>query len=349
MFSDPLRHFLYACLTSFLSLVVCVFFVEFFLRWHRPEYSYQAKALRNFDSHRLLLRPSYGMSTYPHPDREEWVSVRYDGHGLRTLSSPSPYTFSKAWGFFGDSYVENLRIQEDELFTTHLAQKLQAKKTGVFNFGVEGYGPDQSYLTYLDFPFRDRLQKVFYIFCHNDLVNLSQNQIFSLQDQTLVSQLKSELPLWKKMLGQLYLTYFFLESYHQLHGLETKKFFRSSSEHVDTPWLGDAPLQRRYQRRKQKQHKVGLKELKVFKFILKNWRAEVKKRGGEFEVIVLPDRLSHEMALNFKSLSKSWHFTRDYFLEEFEGQHKWTFQNDDHWNELAQKRFASFLLEKFKP
>lgn len=349
MKTSTTRSFSFAFFAVSIAFVLSLAAAEILVRWQRPQYSYQAQALRDFDSHRLLMRPSYGMTKHPHPDKDELVSVRYDQNGLRLSSGPSAYKFSKAWGFFGDSYVENLRIHQDELFTSHLALALQDKQRGIFNFGVEGYGPDQSYLAYLDFPEKDRLKKVFYVFCHNDLANLSQNKIFDLQGGQLVAQLKSEVPLWKRFIGQFYLTYFVLDQVHQWQGRNTKKFFDADSAYTDIPWLGSGALQLRYLRRERKALDVGLKELKLLKAILKNWRAEVEERGGEFEVVVLPDRRSDEMAQGLQTLSERWHFSRGFFLEEFEQQEDWTFENDDHWNELAQKRFADFLLENFKP
>lgn len=351
MRNQSLSSFFFAFLTIFFALGVGLLTAEVCLRWLRPHYSYQAKALRELDSHRLLIRPSYAMTTYPHPDKDELVRVRYDRHGLRVAAGGPAYQHPQIWGFFGDSYVENLRIQQGQLFIDHLSLALEEQDQGVLNFGVEGYGPDQSYLAYLDFPHKNQLKKVFYIFCHNDLANLVENKIFDLRAGQLKRLLASELPLWKKAIGRFYLTYFALDVFHQWRGRETEKFFRPFSANRTTPWLGRKNLQARHQKRRQGPIHVGAKELKLLKRILVNWREEVESRGGEFEVVVLPDRRSHEVAQSFQGLydQGNWHFTRSEFFEHFDRQEDWMFENDDHWNELAQKKFADYLLRKFAP
>ena len=73
----------------------------------------------------------------------------------------------------------------------------QTDQVTVLNFGVDAYGLDQSYLSYLHSPPAEHLNHIVYVFCGNDIRNLYENQLYDLaEDRALVSLDIPSRPWW---------------------------------------------------------------------------------------------------------------------------------------------------------
>lgn len=332
-----------------LGLCLGLFLCEWGLRFLRPQYAYQAQAMTQLDQQRFLVRPADSKTSYPHPDRDEKVAVFYDHYGLRVGSESRKRRFDddqKLWGFFGDSFTENLRISYDDSFTARLEKSLDID---ILNFGVEGYGTDQSYLHYKNFEHKNQLEKVVYLFHFNDLQDVLHNQLFSLEDGRPVSQLKNRVSFIKLFLGQFYLTYFVLDSYYQLKGRSLQPFFSSETKDEFIPLLAETESKKSYEKRKlvswDMKEAMADENIELVQKLVQLWRDEVHAMNAEFFLVVLPDQKSDALAREVFKDQEDVLYSRAAFLDAFNdpsGQ-SWSFKNDYHWNEKAQEVFAQWV------
>jgi hypothetical protein len=116
-------------------------------------------------------------------------------------------------GVFGDSFTEN-RYLDDQFTLTTLLDGTTEPQARVVNYGVSAYGVDQAYLRYKKFEDHD-IRHVVYLFCANDLRNLSETRlahvvgddvVFRAPEATLASTTR-------RALGRLRLTYLVLWVY----------------------------------------------------------------------------------------------------------------------------------------
>ena len=129
------------CLSFLLALVLA----EFTL-YALGKYSDQVNA-QLVPSEAIWERPANATNFRSHPDLRYKFEVKFDGSGLRNHSGNETKDKSGIIGFFGGSFTENRRIEDRFIFTT-IFSKLIDTKYSVANFGVDGYGPDQSFLRF---------------------------------------------------------------------------------------------------------------------------------------------------------------------------------------------------------
>lgn len=111
----------------------------------------------------------------------EVIWTEFDERGHRVMDSGDPATADRVIGVYGDSFIQGSFVKSEETFSYFLHQELkrQVKFTiATVNAGVDGYGPDQTYL---------RLKKsiaefqhdlvIFSVFADNDLGDLVRNKI----------------------------------------------------------------------------------------------------------------------------------------------------------------------------
>lgn len=96
--------------------------------------------------------------------------------------SEADFTAATNISFFGDSFVENVRTAVQYSFTEPLDYLLNHGHTrfNVLNFGVDGYGPGQSFLRYEDFRYAKELDHVFFVCSRNDLIDIYTTELFHL-------------------------------------------------------------------------------------------------------------------------------------------------------------------------
>ena len=97
-------------------------------------------------------RPPGDRQSWQHPDLGYPVESLYNDISIRNHAGNDKADIEKfagdVVGFFGDSFTENCRVDDDFAFTSVLQKSLDPDKTLVLNFGIDGYGLDQSYLKY---------------------------------------------------------------------------------------------------------------------------------------------------------------------------------------------------------
>lgn len=329
-----------------MALFAGLFLSEFLTRIFYPRYQYAAAQAFQYEKNRLVARVPEQRLIFTHPDENREVIVQYNRFGLRG-SELNLNSSNSLWGFFGDSFVENVRLDQMDVFTERLS--LNSEITAL-NFGVEGYGTDQSWLFYRHFLESKKLKKIFYLFCHNDILDIENNQLFQLDGNgELVSLLNQDINYLKKWLGQWHLSYLFLEVYHRLQGRSLQRFQGENPEMQMVTLFGEKSFQKRFERMGKGDWRAYSKESRqIFETILNAWSTEVQSQGAEFIVLILPDSYSHELALSLGLEKRSdTEFLRPVFLEHFQSDSEWTFETDYHWNEEANHFLADWLLESF--
>ena len=284
-----------------LSLVSFLFVfsvLEFALRIFYPKYEYAAESQYDRNSIRIWSRRANTRYYRRHPDTERIHAVYHNNLGLRQHRNFSSEDLRAATnlGFFGDSFAENQRLPSQYSFSEPLDYLLNraGKAFNVLNFGVDGYGPDQSFLYYQQSADAVQLDYVFYLFCVNDIRNIYENELFSVGPAgTLVRNPSVESPAWLRLFSRLHLSYFLLDFSQRLFSKygdvnrqvfdewyslrHQRKRFRSSQalsiEHRFVSGEGDAELRAL---------------LSVFDAVLRQWKSLVEQNGARFIVVLLP-------------------------------------------------------------
>jgi hypothetical protein len=97
-----------------------------------------------------------------HPDLNASIEINFDSEGVRNHSGLSTRDKKNIIAFFGDSFVENRRI-EDRFSFTSILDKFAGARASVVNYGVDAYGLDQEYLRYRKYVTHD-IKHVVYVF-----------------------------------------------------------------------------------------------------------------------------------------------------------------------------------------
>ena len=150
-------------ITFFVSLLIAVLIAEVSVRQFFPQ---------KMDIKTIFQRDAeFGWSFYP--GRESTISYAELGpHQMQTNSDgfrDSEFDFSKKNSILvmGDSYVSNIGVANEEVFTEILEEELT--DTEIMNFGVNGYGPLQSYRLLQNWLSKTTPDRVlFFIYLRND-------------------------------------------------------------------------------------------------------------------------------------------------------------------------------------
>ena len=142
---------------------------EIGVRFFVPRYIEPTKAVYDEDAARLRRRQPNISTSQSHPDSHETHFVTCNALGMRQHRSISvePAADQIRIGLFGDSFAENIRLPVSYSLSEVLDYLLrqQTDRVTVLNFGVDSYGPDQSYLSYMHSPPAEHLDQVVYVFC----------------------------------------------------------------------------------------------------------------------------------------------------------------------------------------
>jgi len=152
------------------------------------------------------------------PDTQALHWVCHNNLGLRQHRnfSEKELEASTTLAFSGDSFTENLRIPAVYSFTEPLDYLLNIKSNSPYttlNYGVDGYGTDQSYIYYQEAAAKTRLDHVFYLFTANDFRNIFENKLFTLEDKKQLKQNPPQESSWIiRFISKLHLTYLAIET-----------------------------------------------------------------------------------------------------------------------------------------
>lgn len=332
----------------FLSLLISFLAVELSLRIFYPKYQYAAESNFELNTLRIYSRRANVRSERRHPDSAIAHPVIYNNLGLRQHRNFTENDLESAvnLGFFGDSFTENLRLPVPYSFTEVFDYLLNInnKRFNVLNFGVDGYGIDQSYLYYRDSEFSHHLDYVFYVLSANDLRNIYENNLFTVDDSGFVVQNTFPgTPWWIKVASKFYITYFVIDHiqrmFHSVNHLaydkkllyeEYQGWFVKERLHSQRADAIESDLAR------GQDNKDLRNSITIFEYLLEQWRKLVEGNGGKFFVVLLPRSTENLFAT---MISEDFNVINLYeeFNEVIEDYNysDWRFRNDDHWNEAA--------------
>jgi hypothetical protein len=288
-------------------------------------------------------------NAYRHPDLARRIPLVYDSRGVRNHDPTDTVEKRHIWGFFGDSYTENRRIEARFSFTDILDRLLADDTVSVVNFGVDGYGLDQSMIRYRQMADLD-IDRVFYVFCNNDLRNLYETGL-SEKDANGDIRFKPPRPSpLMRSLGRLRLTYLAMDGYYRL-----RAYAGASEPVVGAAGFRDRLSRRldgKYQRRVHDAYADSIVEdflsddpapetlalAREFRALLAFWKAEVEADGRAFFLIVLPRSSDTAVAARlFDGIG-----FQPFFLSPDGGDvdDADRFDNDGHWNERGNLKAA---------
>ena len=337
-----------------LSLLGALAACEVGLRLFHPKYEYVVR-YDNYraDESRLWATIPNTYRYRAHPDTGLHHPVTYNSFGSRQQRQFDVDALKQAENVavFGDSFTENNRVEAQYSFTEVLDFMLNLqgdRNFNVLNFGVEGYGPGQQFVWYEQFPHRDDLDHVLYVFCDNDIADFHNNRLFSLDESgdLVAHDAVGRGPL-VKMLSRLHLT-------HLVRDFVNRLPFATSV----APWKVPARepislvtyLSQRIIQRKQDGASASDAvddSIAAFQALLSHWKEIVEARDGEFRVVVLPflDRKTVQAIFPMHLDVLYLHECFSDMIPNFDYD-DWTFRTDAHWNE-AGNMVAAHCLYRF--
>ena len=120
---------------------------------------------------------------YYNPYTREPTLLKTDNNGFRIVESEQ---LNQNIFFLGDSITAGLGAKGDKIFPALISKNL---KSNGFNFGVNGYSTDQSYIILKDYIKKYKPKYVFYTFVNNDLEFNMKNYI-PMGNKTLIGKPK---------------------------------------------------------------------------------------------------------------------------------------------------------------
>ena len=308
------------------SCAVGLLLCEVSLQLFYPKYRPLVEAQFRLDARRLFDRIPDSRDMQTHPDTVVPHAVHHNNLALRQHRNFSEADLASAIniGVFGDSFVENTRLPVPYSFTEPLDYLLNQRRQSfnVLNFGVDGYGPGQSFLHYEHFRSAEHLDHVFFVYCHNDLKDLSATGLFHLDDAgQLVRNEGIRETWWAPLLRRLHTPYLILD--------------------VSGRW--SSFLRRRLGYDQQN-------SLAIFRQLIRRWKSLAEHHGSTFSVVLLPNGpepvISDLLTAEGVEVIDLYACFGD--MDPAHPQRPWSqspyrFKNDSHWNE-AGNRWAAVCL-----
>ena len=338
------------------GVVVC----ELVLRFAFPKYEQLAASVLRMDQERMWANMPGAKVLWRHPDTGYHL-VRHNDLALRQHRNFHPSSWRREGkrqgagpgqgivhvGFFGDSFLENKRLPVQYSFTEPLDYLLNAAGQGrfnVLNFGVDGYGTEQSYLHYSGFK-ETNLDYVFYLFYFNDITDNYNTRLFRFDASgELTNVAANEVPFLLRTISKLHVTYLVLATFKTL-SVTWAEFYRDLQGDRLTRWRD------RFVRFSDVDKKESLR---IFAALLRRWKTAVEVAGGEFHVVFPPmqerNQAKYEFFLKVRRVVEQDVRVQTVDLlacaeELIPGFNHQTmiFRNDYHWNETGNMLAARCL------
>ena len=268
------------------GVVVC----ELALRFAFTKYEQLAASVLRMDQERIWANTPGAKLPVRHPDTGKYHLVRHNDLALRQHRSVNSTSWRRQGrgerqvqvAFFGDSFLENTLLPVQYSFTEPLDYLLNVAgqdRFNVLNFGVDGYGTEQSYLQYVSFK-EARLDYVFYLFCFNDIEDISNTRLFRFDASgELDNVAANQVHFLLRILSKLHVTYLVLDM----------------SKTLSVTWAGfSRDVQSDLLARYRQDTAVGFSDadetesLRIFAALLRHWKTAVEGMGGAFYVVFLP-------------------------------------------------------------
>ena len=257
------------------SCLVSISLCEVSLRLFYPKYRHLAEAQFSRDARGNPTRPANSRNWINHVDTLVPHAWHHNNLGLRQHRDFSEADLAATnIGVFGDSFVENIGMDAPYSLTEPLDYLMNqsGRRFNVLNFGMGGYGTDDSFLRYKHFPYAEKLDHVLYLYFFNDLDDIYASGLFHL-DYTghLVGPEAIRSPRWISLIGKSHIPYLILDAAGRLP---------SFTEERDTnKKLKIAP---RLISETQKNSTA------IFRQLIRRWKSLVETQGNTFSVVTLP-------------------------------------------------------------
>jgi len=342
-----------------LALVLSAVLAEMGLRLFHPVYEYAAEFQYDPSSTRIWRNHPGGVEQRRHPDTgaSHWlIHNNLGSHQHRDLSEQQLADGINV-AFFGDSFTENRRLPSPHLFTELLDHllNLQARSFNVLNFGVDGYGTDQSYLAYEELRQSVPMDWVFYLMVDNDLENVRRNELFFVDDNGgLIRKPARPTPWYIRIAARLHLTYLLYDVRGRLdpsrRGLGSDRALLHE-EYTYYSWkkrFRAARRQRAEDRDPPSPNGATPEDAALVMWrLLDEWQQAVDSSVAHFVVAGVPREQEHELL----SVIAEKHESLDLFelfhsqLDDYEYRDV-SFENDAHWNERG-NMLAAIVIYRF--
>jgi hypothetical protein len=344
----------------FLSVVFTLGIAEIFMYIDGRYDSQVSLKISEIKSNKIWSRASNSKETRKHPDLDYDIDIIFDQIGARKSDFVMENKKSIV-GVFGDSFTENRRIDNEFSFTEILNSV--SKSTHFANFGVDGYGLEQSFQHWIDKRPLIKMDMVFYLFCPNDFDDTFRVLLFNREEMAngnVVNIANTDIPLFIKFVSNFHLTYLFIESYYKLKSIKVSKSVLA--DHLARRFSGAG---KDYRNRTNDPYISSLTndflkdplnpktaaEAQHFISTLYEWKDQVEISGGEFIVLVLHREI--DQALSEKLIPKDIKTINlaEYNNLEFTNKMNWNFNSDGHWNEYGNLTAAmslNYLLENLR-
>lgn len=349
-----------------LSILAAVLVAEAAL-WMTGSYSDLATASLK-PSNTVWTRPARMRDTVRHPDLDHRVLNVFDAAGVRNHSGKLLQEFTHIIGFFGDSYTENRRL-EDRYTVTSLLNEFWGEQRAV-NFGIDGFGIEQSFQRWLNFRDIVRMDDVLYVFCVNDLQNLYEIDLFTLTttDGTVEftnryqnNSRPSMKRAFYRYLGKWRVTYLVLEAHYKTRGKLVAANSPALGQMFSDRYLNVArdAYKVRFQDRYGESIELDLMSksprsetlawVEKFRVILMLWKEQVERNGTRFHIAILGGA---ERELLYRMLGGSIaqyqlvDLTKDSMPAALQGFSR-LFKRDGHWNEIGNLAAIPVLADYF--
>ena len=291
-----------------------------------------------------------------HPDTGRLYPHHTNNLGLRQHRdfSDADLKFATTVGVFGDSFVHSSYLDAPYVFTEPLDYLLNLDGNfTVLNFGLGGYGPGQSYLTYRIFHAREDLDYVLFVyFGGNDMAELVHNRLFDLDDSGRLRQQEVRgSAWWVPFASRLHLTYLALDAIGGLApyiaGLADRIMGDPRSQRpLPGGGVGEVLLAR----------DLFDHGLEVFRQLIRRWRDEVEASGAKFFVVLLPTQpdfpwvrpLLAEAGVGMVDLNACFASRDEGHRGRAWRESPYRFENDFHWNELGNRQAAACLDDRLR-
>ena len=334
---------------------------EVSLRLFYPRYRELAEAQFEKDALRVWARAPNSRGSHVHPDTRLSHSLLHNNFGLRQHRDfrEADLAVAANIGFFGDSFTENVRMAAPYSFTEPLDYllNLQPGRFNVLNFGVEGYGTDQSFLHYEHFRHAGDLDHVFYVYFDNDLTDIRASGLFHLDDERRLAQVEAlEGSWWAPLVSRLHVTYLVLDAIGRTTffaelAVKNKEYLdrrsrdRAANLSLDlsrfvAPSMDD--------RQSLDDRRISLE---IFRQLIRRWKNLVEDNGGTFSIVFLPippqpfvaDLIRTE---NIEVIDLNACFNDNdpaHSQTPWDVESSYRFKNDLHWNEAGNSLAAVCL------
>jgi len=355
-----MRVFFYNFLFLGIFLAAGIAVTEIFLRY---DGRYDDLVNENLVRTRAIWDRPRNVTQYrKHPDLDFEVEIRFNDFRIRnhqgiTLHDVENYQ-GKLIGVFGDSMTENRRIDDKFTFTSLLNEALQPDPM-VLNFGIDGYGLDQSYLKYVDFSEHAKFTHVFYIFVNNDLRNIYENQLFDYSEDKVGLPIPPEINPIINVMRKLHVSYLAIDSYARLRAKAANETYvveqlnEKLAEKFSSEEMHDARESRFHDEYADFIAKDYLSEqptaetmewARRFRLLLSAWNNDVISNNGTLTIFVIPTQVATDLASKLfgTEFSANTVYLRDYFPEDY---NSFRFKNDNHWAENGNLRAMQAIAE----